>query len=270
MDDGGMVDGGAMLESLTAADLQISKGGTGRIAATGHYSDGSEAPVEAGLSFESFDTAVATVSAEGVVSGVAPGSTTVRASMSGVHVNVAVIVLDAFAILRDASDFWAIPGGNFGVDSQPGGAIVTSDVSDPVYEGAMSLSAAFAGGQVYAGFYLGFAEAQDLSRFEGGSLVLRIAEASSLVDAGVKIEWTGGSFQAQLANYTPTSDESGFLTYRIPLADFTGIDLAQITFPFGFWNPMMASPATDAGPGTPIAFGGTVYIDDVYFVAPAP
>jgi hypothetical protein len=273
MMDASVPDGGATLESLTSPDLQISKGGSRTLEVTGHYSDGSSMVLDAGPTFLSLAEATATVSAAGVVTGVAPGTATVRVSMSGVHVDVDVTVLDAFAILRDVSDFWQVPGGSFDVASSDG-SVTTMDASDPVYEGATSVAATFTGSQAWGGFFLSFdSEAPfDLSAFEGGSLVLRIAEDEGLGNLNVKIEWASGSHEISLSPaYTPTEDGSGFLTYVIPLADFTGIDLSQVTIPLGIWNPMApAVVVPDAGPMAPEPYAGTLYIDDVYYVAPAP
>jgi hypothetical protein len=132
---------------------------------------------------------------------------------------------------------------------------------------------------MWGGIYLNFSDPDnpgtplpyDLSAFAGGSLVLRIASEPTLGSVNVKVEWNGGALELPLSTYTPTSDDSGFLTYVVPLADFTGIDLSQITTPFALFSataPVVVVP--DAGPGTPEPYAGTLYLDDVYYVAPTP
>jgi hypothetical protein len=48
----------------------------------------------------------------------------------------------------------------------------------------------------------------------------------------------------------------GFMEYRIPLADFDGLDLSQISIPFALWNPKDASNAFAIS---------TVLVDNLYF-----
>jgi hypothetical protein len=238
--------------------------------------------LDAGVTFTSLgDDTVATVAADGVVTGVAAGTVTIRASMSGVHVDVEVTVLDAFAIYRDLNDFFGEPMfGNLDVAAPGGGQVVTATATDPVYEGAASLSVTYNGAQQWGGFAFRFAAEgdpattvpQDLSAFAGGSLVFRFVADPALGNAVAKIEWVGNNTtELPLASYTPTV-EGGFTTYRIPLADFPGIDLTQLTVPFALFNATTpVSAATDAGPGTSEPYAGTLYVDDVYYVAaPTP
>ncbi|HKJ00209.1 MAG TPA: Ig-like domain-containing protein, partial [bacterium] len=70
------------LETITLAptSASITAGATQQFAATGHYSDGSSAPLTTGLSWSSSAPGVATVSGSGLATGVAAGSTTITAT----------------------------------------------------------------------------------------------------------------------------------------------------------------------------------------------
>lgn len=61
-----------------------STGGTSQLTATANYSDGSEGDVTSLASWRSSNTAVATVSSGGVVTGVAPGAATISATYRSV------------------------------------------------------------------------------------------------------------------------------------------------------------------------------------------
>ncbi|MFW2332088.1 MAG: family 16 glycosylhydrolase, partial [Nitrospinota bacterium] len=62
-----------------------------------------------------------------------------------------------------------------------------------------------------------------------------------------------GKKSVQLSNYSGNSRSYGWKIYKIPLADFVGVNLDAITL-FGFWNPMDASNKL---------ISGLLYIDDI-------
>jgi hypothetical protein len=69
--------------AVTAANPSIAKGTSEQFTATGTYSDGSTQNLTSQATWSSSNTSVATISA-GLASAVAPGSTTIQASLSGV------------------------------------------------------------------------------------------------------------------------------------------------------------------------------------------
>jgi hypothetical protein len=48
----------------------------------------------------------------------------------------------------------------------------------------------------------------------------------------------------------------GFMEYTVPLTDFTGLDLTEISIPFAIWNPQDVNQSFVAA---------SVLIDNVYF-----
>jgi len=75
--------------SPTAVSLVV--GGTQQLGVTGLFSDGSTGPVP-GVGFASSASMVATVSPTGLVTGAAPGSATITASLSGMLATSVVTV----------------------------------------------------------------------------------------------------------------------------------------------------------------------------------
>ena len=73
--------GAVTLESITLspASASIMVGATQQFSATGHYSDGSSAPLTSGLYWSSSAAGVATVSASGLATGVSAGTATISA-----------------------------------------------------------------------------------------------------------------------------------------------------------------------------------------------
>ena len=77
----------ATLQSIavTATNLSIAQGTTDQFTATGTYSNGSTQNLTSQVTWSSSNTAVATISTSGLATSVAVGSTTLQASLSGVH-----------------------------------------------------------------------------------------------------------------------------------------------------------------------------------------
>ncbi|MEG2889727.1 MAG: Ig-like domain-containing protein, partial [Aeromonas sp.] len=81
--------------TITTPPLTVAAGLTGQLAATGSYSDGSNLDVTASVTWVSSNPAVATVNASGLVTGVAPGSTTITGNLEGQSAALAVTVTSA-------------------------------------------------------------------------------------------------------------------------------------------------------------------------------
>jgi uncharacterized protein YjdB len=78
--------------AVTPSPLRLAVGNVGQLVVTGINSDGTRAPIVAGLTFSSDASAVAAVSSSGVVTGLAEGSATITAAASGLTANVTVTV----------------------------------------------------------------------------------------------------------------------------------------------------------------------------------
>lgn len=70
--------------TITPATAVVLQGSTLQLAASGRYSDNSNSDITNMVTWASSDTAVATVSATGLVTGVGAGTTTITATLSGV------------------------------------------------------------------------------------------------------------------------------------------------------------------------------------------
>lgn len=55
---------------------------------------------------------------------------------------------------------------------------------------------------------------------------------------------------------TPIPVNNGFAEYNIPLSDFKGLDLENISIPFSIWNPKDSEENY---------FEGEILIDNLYF-----
>ncbi|MEG3025627.1 MAG: Ig-like domain-containing protein, partial [Aeromonas sp.] len=81
--------------NITTPPLTLAAGLTGQLTATGSYSDGSSADVTANVQWSSSDPAIATVSQTGLVTAVAPGSTTITGTLDGQTATISVTVTNA-------------------------------------------------------------------------------------------------------------------------------------------------------------------------------
>jgi hypothetical protein len=70
--------------AVTPATPSVTRGATQQFTATGSYSDGSSNNISASVTWESTSTAVATIAASGLATSVSVGTTTIRATLSGV------------------------------------------------------------------------------------------------------------------------------------------------------------------------------------------
>lgn len=96
--------GPAVLSSivLAPATASVARQTTSQLTATALYSDGTTKPVTSGLTWTSSNISVATVSAAGLVSGIAGGHTNITASMAGITSSAAVITVPAIAFITNS------------------------------------------------------------------------------------------------------------------------------------------------------------------------
>jgi beta-glucanase (GH16 family) len=125
--------------------------------------------------------------------------------------------------------------------------------SETAIDGDKSLVFDFPGG-AWGGAYILLTDARNLSNYS--YLKFSLNYPASLANAEIKLESLSTSASIFLENYSGSPVAQDFLEYTIPLADFSGLDLTQITIPFAIWNPQDASQNFVAA---------TVLIDNVYF-----
>jgi trimeric autotransporter adhesin len=94
---------------LSASQGSLAAGLSETITATGTYSNGTTQNISASVQWSSSNSAAATVSAAGIVLAIAPGSTTLTASLNGVSatlaLNVSEAVLQSIAVTAPSSSF---------------------------------------------------------------------------------------------------------------------------------------------------------------------
>ena len=143
--------------------------------------------------------------------------------------------------------------GNLDVISYGGGGEPEVSTSDTAIDGELSLVFDFPGGN-WGGAYIELASAKNLSSYT--YLKFSLNKPASLVNAEIKLESPSSNAIVFLEDYTGSPVAEGFVEYTIPLDDFTGLDLTQITIPFAIWNPVGSYQNFVAA---------TVLIDNVYF-----
>ncbi len=143
--------------------------------------------------------------------------------------------------------------GNLTVIAYGGGGEPEISSSETAIEGDLSLVFDFPGGN-WGGAYIKLEAPIDISTFT--HLNFSLNKPAAFVNAEIKLESSSTNAIVMFENYTGTSVTNDFVTYSIPLTDFTGLNLAELTIPFSIWNPQ------DASNGFVKA---TVLIDDIYF-----
>ncbi len=81
--------------TITLANPTIAVGTTDQFTATGTYSNGSTQTLTGQVTWSSLNTAIVTINASGMASGVAAGTATIQASLSGVNGSIQVTVTTA-------------------------------------------------------------------------------------------------------------------------------------------------------------------------------
>lgn len=82
-------------------------------------------------------------------------------------------------------------------------------------------------------------------------------QPASLADAEIKLERPTTNAAVFLINYSGIEVDQGFLEYRIPISDFSGLDLTNVSIPFSVWNPQDSNQEFTVG---------TVHVDQLYFM----
>jgi uncharacterized protein YjdB len=130
----------ATLSSIVVTPTPVTIGVTGaqQFVATANYSDSSSAIVTSSVTWTSGDVTIATVQPTGVATGVAPGSTTVTATL-GLKSGVAMLTVTAVAppppalnpvVMGTASNFGVLAGTSL-TNNSGGLTFVTGDVGSP-------------------------------------------------------------------------------------------------------------------------------------------
>ncbi len=135
-----------------------------------------------------------------------------------------------------------------------GGGEPVVATSEMAIDGDSSLVFEFPGGS-WGGGYIELATPQDLSSYT--KINFSLQKPAAISNAEIKLESPMTNAVVFLTDYTGTDVGQGFIEYSIPLADFTGLDLTQISIPFSMWNPQDASDEF---------VGGMVLIDNVSFL----
>ncbi|MFY0607208.1 MAG: glycoside hydrolase family 16 protein [Cyclobacteriaceae bacterium] len=134
-----------------------------------------------------------------------------------------------------------------------GGGEPTVATSDVALDGDSSVVFDFPGGS-WGGGYFELARGVDLSSYS--MLKFSLHKPQNLINAEIKLESPKTNAFVYLKDYSGTDVGSGYLEYSIPLADYTGLDLTNITIAFSIWNPQDATDSFTSG---------TVLIDNIHF-----
>lgn len=143
--------------------------------------------------------------------------------------------------------------GNLDVISYGGGGEPTVSTSETAIDGDFSLVFNYPGGS-WGGAYIEMQDSKDLSGYNYLNFSLHYPE--TLANAEIKLESPSSNAAIFLADYTGTEIGSGFIAYKIPLADFNELDLSELIIPFSIWNPQDANQEF---------VQATVLIDNLFF-----
>jgi hypothetical protein len=98
---------------------------------------------------------------------------------------------------------------------------------------------------------------QDISAYNTLKFGVDTSLMPGFADLVVQLEDGNVTSKVFLSSYTPTLS-ANWAVYEIPLSDFTGLDLTNLTY-LGFWNA-----SSVAGAESPLVFG-PLYFDDIHF-----
>ncbi len=115
-------------------------------------------------------------------------------------------------------------------------------------------------GRGYGGAIFEIDPAGDVSSFTTLSFAIDTSEVASFGDLVVQLEDGTSAPNVFLSDYTPVATEDDWSIYEIPLADFGGINPANVTL-LGFWNLSATAGAVN------ITFG-KIYLDSIRFAMP--
>ena len=145
--------------------------------------------------------------------------------------------------------------GNIEIIAFGGGGEPYIDTSKNAIDGELSLVFDFPGG-AWGGAYFLMEQPRNLNNYT--HLVFALNKPESLADAEIKLESPSTDAAVYLIDYESNELTNGFVEYVIPLSDFEGLDLIQLSIPFAIWNPMDVN-------GEFIA--ATVLIDNLHFIS---
>ncbi len=143
--------------------------------------------------------------------------------------------------------------GNASIVVYGGGGEPFASASDLAINGDSSLVFEFPGDN-WGGGYIELENPVNLSEFT--HLKFSIHKPDNIADAEIKLESPATNAAIFIIDYEGADVGLGFQEYTIPLADFEGLNITEISIPFAMWNPQ--------DPGGNFT-GGTVLIDNIYF-----
>ncbi|NNF21162.1 MAG: family 16 glycosylhydrolase [Saprospiraceae bacterium] len=123
---------------------------------------------------------------------------------------------------------------SFGDGGEP---YITS--SDMTTEGDSSLMLTYPG-EGWGGAFFELETPIDMTGFSNGDLVFSINKAAEFDNIEIKLESVATQVSLFIKDYSGVDLGNGFFEYRIPLADFSGLDLSDFRIPFALWNPVDA------------------------------
>jgi beta-glucanase (GH16 family) len=150
------------------------------------------------------------------------------------------------AIKTGFTDLGVVELVNYGPDMPDFSAAETA------LDGDYSLSFDFPVSDEWGGGYLETEEKVDLSNY--AFLKFSLKAPDTFTNGNIKLESPATNFEVALENYTGTPRSNGFVEYTLPLADFEGLNLSEITIPFSIWNITTSSSEEVS-----------LLIDDLYF-----
>ncbi len=128
--------------------------------------------------------------------------------------------------------------GSIDVTVYGGGGEPDISVSPEAIDGDSSVLLSYPGGS-WGGAFFQLDNPVDFSAISGANLHFSLNTQQDLNDVEVKLESPNQSSSAAvfLVNYTPVDLGNGWMEYSIPMSDFSGLDLTQLSIPFAMWNP---------------------------------
>jgi len=146
----------------------------------------------------------------------------------------------------------AVWGGNTTIPNETSTGVTPLD-------GSVVLQALFLNSsQTFGGIIFDIDAGQDISAYTTLKFGIDTSGIASFADIKLQLEDGVVNPGVFLSSYTPTVS-GNWEVYEIPLSDFTGVDLASLTY-LGFWNA-----SSVAGAETPLVFG-PLYFDDIHFL----
>ncbi|MCG8451724.1 MAG: Ig-like domain-containing protein [Spirochaetales bacterium] len=218
------------------------------------------------LTWTSSNTSVATVDANGVITGVAAGTSTITGTHSGQSVTVNLTVTAPISFTGRIFDDSLQGGFSARMLHNANGGGVDATIDSTVQLGStgssikIDLTADPAATQ-WGGGFVENASGVDASSFTTLKFAIDTSNLNSNVNyMELKLEDTNtspGTHSVNLLDLTPTATDGNWETYTITLSGITTVDFSQFKS-IGFWHPRVGGAS---GTFTP----GVYYIDDIRF-----